>query len=182
MIRRVPAPSIFAPILFRKLARSTTSGSCAAPFDDGDALRQHRGHHDVVRSEDSGTEFAAQVDDCAVEFRRENFHVAAFHANRCAERFEAFQMQIDRTVADDAAARQRNGGFFASAEQRSDHANRCAHFAHDIVGRDRFDLLRRHADCAAGALHLRAEMRSGFAACNACRSGREHDAKCTVPA
>ena len=29
--RRVPAPSIFAPILLKKFARSTTSGSCAAP-------------------------------------------------------------------------------------------------------------------------------------------------------
>src|SRR5205823_377036 len=31
MILRVPAPSIFAPILLRKSARSHTSGSCAAP-------------------------------------------------------------------------------------------------------------------------------------------------------
>ena len=30
-IRSVPAPSIFAPILLRKFARSTTSGSHAAP-------------------------------------------------------------------------------------------------------------------------------------------------------
>ena len=109
-------------------------------FDHGDAFGQHRGHHDVVGAEDGRAEFAAQIDDGALQFRRENFHVPALHPNRGPERFESFQMQIDRPVADDAAARQRDGRFFATAQQRAEHANRGAHFAHDIVGRDRFDL------------------------------------------
>ena len=43
-------------------------------------------------------------------------------------------------------------------DERTQHADRCAHFSHDFVGRDRFDLLGVYGDGAAGAFHLRAEM------------------------
>ena len=53
--------------------------------------------------------------DGAGQFRRENLDVAVFHPDRGAERLKSFQMQIDRAIADDAAARQRNGRFLATA-------------------------------------------------------------------
>ena len=105
-----------------------------------------------------GPNLPAQIDDRALQFRREHFHVAAFHAHRGAERFETFQVQIDRPIADDATSRQRNRRFLAAPEQRAEHANRRAHFSHDVVGRDRFDRVGRDGDGAAGAFHLRAEM------------------------
>ena len=79
-----------------------------------------------------------------VSLRREHFHVAAFHANGRAERFEALQMQIDRPIANDAAAGNETVAS-AAPEQRPEHANGRAHLAHDFVGRDRLDLLRLHA-------------------------------------
>ena len=131
-------------------------------FDHGRAFGQHRRHHHIVGAENGRAEFAAQIDHGAGQLRRKDFYVAAFHAHGRAERFKTFQMQIDRPIADDATARHRDGRFFAAAEQRAEHANRRAHFAHDIVGRDRFDLLRGHGDRAAGAFHLRAEMRQNL--------------------
>ena len=145
--------------MFRKFARSHDFRFRRGAFDHGRAFGQHGGHHDVVGAENGRAEFAAQIDHRAGQFRREHFDVAAFDPHRGAERFESLQMQIDRPIADDAAAGQRNGRFLATAEQRTEHANRGAHFAHDFVGRDRFDLLRLDRDGAAGAFHLRAEMR-----------------------
>ena len=89
-----------------------------------------------------GPNLPRRLIDRAFQLRRENLHVAAFDPIRGAERFEAFQMQIDRPIADDAAAGQRDGRFFAAAEERPEHADRRAHLPHDVVRRDRFDLLR----------------------------------------
>ena len=110
-------------------------------FDHGHAFGEHGGHHHVVGAEHGRAEFAAQIDRRRRSVRREHFDVAAFDADRRAERFESFQMQIDRPIADDAAAGQRDGRFLSPAEQRTEHADRRAHFAHDLVGRDRVDLL-----------------------------------------
>ena len=71
-------------------------------FDHGGAFGQNRRHHDVVGAQHSRAKFSAQIDDRAIQFRRENFHVAAFYPHGCAERLETFQMQIDRPIADNA--------------------------------------------------------------------------------
>src|SRR3954447_23559415 len=47
-------------------------GCC--PFDDGAAIRQYSSHHDVVRSQDGWTEFPSQINYCAGQLRREDFH------------------------------------------------------------------------------------------------------------
>src|SRR5262245_50279672 len=67
-------------------------------------------------------------------------------------------MQINWPVTDDATAGQSDGGFLATAQRRSKHADRGAHFAHDVVRRNRVDLFCRDADGPAGAFHLRAEI------------------------
>lgn len=46
-------------------------------------------------------------------------------------------MQVDRTVADRAAAGQRDGRLARAREQRPQHQDRRAHLAHDVIGRDR---------------------------------------------
>jgi hypothetical protein len=84
-------------------------------FDHGNAFREHRGHHHVVSSENGRAEFAAQVNDCAGELWRENFDVAVFHPDCGAERLKTFEMKVDRAITNNAAARERNGGFFAPA-------------------------------------------------------------------
>ena len=96
---------------------------------------------------------------CAArQFRRENFDVAAFHAHCRAKGFEAFQMQINRAIANDTAAGQCDAGFLAPTQQRSKNTNGRAHFANDIVGRDTVDLLGSHSHGAARAFHLRTQM------------------------
>ena len=127
--------------------------------DDGGAFREHRGHHHVVRAEHGGALLAAQVDDAADELAGENFHVARLDAVHRAEALEAFQMQINRAVADDAAAGQRDGRLLFAPEQRAEHADGRAHFPHDLVRRFGDDFLRLHRDHAAGPLDLRAEVR-----------------------
>ena len=68
-------------------------------FDHRDAFGQNGGHHDVIGPENGRAEFAAQIDDGAFQFRRENLHVPALplgpprralrilsNANRSADR------------------------------------------------------------------------------------------------
>ena len=102
---------------------------------------------------------AAQVDDAADELAGENFHVARLDAVHRAEALEAFEVQVNRAVADDAAAGQRDGGLLFAPEQRAEHADGRAHFADDLVRSFGDDFLRLHRDRAARPLDLRAEVR-----------------------
>ena len=94
----------------------------------------------------------------AAQFGRENFNVAALYAHRGAERFEAFQMQINRPVANYATTRQSDGRFLAPTQQWSKNTNRRAHFSNNVVRRNRIDLFRSDTHGAAGAFHLCAEV------------------------
>ena len=127
-------------------------------FDHGRPFCQRCRHHYVVGAENGRPKFAAQIDHRTGEFRRKHFDVAGFHPNGRTERFESLQVQVDRAIADDAAARQRNRRFLAAAEQRTDDANRSAHPPDNIIGRNRIDFRGRDRDRAAGAFHFRAEM------------------------
>ena len=91
-------------------------GFARGSFDHGCAVSQHRRHHYVVGAENSRTEFAAHVDLCPAQFRREHFYVAALNTHCSAERFETFQMQIDRPITNDATTGQRDGRFLAPAQ------------------------------------------------------------------
>ena len=67
-------------------------------------------------------------------------------------------MQINRPIANDTAAGQRDAGFLAPTQQRSQNTNGRAHFPDDIVRRDTVDLLGSHSHGAARAFHLRTEV------------------------
>ena len=127
--------------------------------DDGDAFGEDGGHHDVVGAEHGGAEFAAEVDGAAAQFAGEDFHIPRVDAVGSAEGLEAFEMQVDRAVADDAAAGQGDGGLFLATQQRADDADGRAHFPHNLVGSLGDDFLRLHGDGAARPLDLRAEVR-----------------------
>ncbi len=125
--------------------------------DDGRALGEDSGHHDIVRAEHGRAEFAAEIDECALQMRGEHLNVAGLHSHSGAECFEAFEVQIDRAVADDAAAGQGNRGFLFTAKQRTEDADRGAHLADDVVRGLGSDVFGLHGDRAAGALDLAAE-------------------------
>src|SRR5439155_8851103 len=92
-------------------------GFACCSFNDRHADGQHGCHHHVVCAEHCRTECDLHVDLCPAQFGRENFDVAAFHAYGRAERFEAFQMQINRPITDHAAAEQRHACFLAPTQQ-----------------------------------------------------------------
>src|SRR4029077_19347089 len=133
-------------------------GFASCSFDDGHAVGQHGCHHYVVCAEHSRTECAVHADLCCAQFGRENFNVAALHAHGGAERFESFQMQINRPVANYATTRQSDGRFLAPTQQWSKNTYRRAHFSNNVVCRNRIDLFRDDTHVAAGAFHLRAEV------------------------
>jgi ABC-type dipeptide/oligopeptide/nickel transport system ATPase subunit len=76
--------------------------------------------------------------------------------DRRAQPFKATQMQINRPVANDAAARQGNGGLSQSCDERTEDANRSPHLADQIIrsfrGSQRLGI---HRDRSARAIHRR---------------------------
>src|SRR3546814_2929039 len=53
-----------------------------------------------------------------------------------AEGFERLQVQVDRPVADRAAAGQADRRLARARQQRAEDEERRAHLAHDVIGRD----------------------------------------------
>jgi hypothetical protein len=52
-----------------------------------------------------------------------------------AERFQCFEVQVDRSIADCAAAGQRDRRLARAGKQGAEHEDRRAHLAHDVIGR-----------------------------------------------
>src|SRR5206468_2480462 len=73
-------------------------------FNYRHAVGQNGCHHDVICAEHCRTEFALHVDSCRAQFRCEYFDVATFDTHCCSQCFKTFQMQIDRTIANNTAA------------------------------------------------------------------------------
>jgi hypothetical protein len=67
-------------------------------------------------------------------------------------------VEIDRPVADDASAWERDGGLVLAAKQRAEDANGGAHFADDVVGGLGGDFFRAYLDGAAGAFDFASEL------------------------
>src|SRR5438128_554924 len=127
-------------------------------LNNGHTVSEHSGHHHIVGAQDCRTKFALHIDYRSRQSRSKDFDVATFHAHRGPKCLETFQMQINRSIANDATAWQGDGRFFATAQQWPEHTNRSAHFANDVVRRYRSDVVSRYAHRAAGALHLRTQM------------------------
>ncbi len=180
-MRSVPAPSIFAPILLRKFARSTTSGSHAAPSMTVTPSASTAAIITLSVPSTVGPNLPCMLDLCPAQFRRKNFDVTALHAHCGAERFEAFQVQINWPIANDATAGQGDRRFLAPAQQRPENTNGRAHFPNDVVRRNRMDLFRRHSSRCRWRVPPARRGASGFAACNSCRSDRARHGRRMAP-
>ncbi len=128
----VPAPSTFAPMAFRQLARSSISGSRAAflisvtpSASTAASMRVFGRAHGGDRELDLGALQAA---------RRLGVDVALVQVDVGAERAQRLQVQVDRPRADRAAAGQAHLGVAGAGEQRAEHVERGAHLADEIVG------------------------------------------------
>ena len=123
-MRLVPAPETFAPMRFRKSARSTISGSRAAlsmtvsPSASTAAIIRFSvpGDRDLVEDETG----AAQT-SCL----RPN--VAVFDLDGCAHRAQAGHVQIDGPCTNRTAAGQGHVRPAESPEQRTEDQNGCPH-------------------------------------------------------
>ena len=95
------------------------------------ALGEARRHHHVL-----GAVHGREVegDARAAQPRGARLDVAVVEAELGAERLEALQVLIDRAHADRAAARLRDARRAEARDQRSEHQERGAHLAHQVVG------------------------------------------------
>ena len=117
-----------------KIGEILDFGLFGGSVDDRRPFGKHGSHHHIVGAEHRRAEPAAQIDCRPLKFRSEHFHVAALHAHGGAKRFKAAQVQIDRPIANDASARQRDRRLLFPSEQRAEDADRGAHLPHDIIG------------------------------------------------
>ena len=107
----VPAPSICAPILLSRAARSATSGSRAQFCNDGFAFGESRGHEQVFGAGDGDF---VENDFRAFEAVGAGFDVAVFLRDLGAQAFEALDVEIDGALSDGASAGQRDAGAAAA--------------------------------------------------------------------
>ena len=127
------------------------------------AFGERGGHHDIGGAKDGGTGAAAQKYIRAGQLLGAGVDITVFHADFCAERFKALEMKIDGPRADDATARQGNGGVAQTAKQRAHDANGAAHFADEIVIADVLDFAGLHLERAVLEAGTRAKRRQDFA-------------------
>src|ERR1043166_6052021 len=71
-------------------------------------------------------------------------------------------MQINRSIANDTAARQRNAGLLTTTQQWSQDANGRAHFPDNVVWRNTVNLFGGHGYGATRAFHLCTEVRQNL--------------------
>src|ERR1700733_4010009 len=92
-------------------------------LDYGSSFGQDACHQNIIRSQNRAAELAFQRNLGPDELGREYLHVAPMDPNRSSQCFESAEVQIDRSISDYAASRQRNRGFFLPAKQRTEDAN-----------------------------------------------------------
>ena len=104
-------------------------------FDDGFAIGQRRGHHEILGAGD-GDGF--EVEPRALEPPGARADVAAFDVDVRAHGLQPRDMDVHRPRADGAAAGQRHIGLAEARQQRSQHQDRRAHGLHQLVRRETF--------------------------------------------
>jgi len=127
-------------------------------FDDGGALGEDGGHHDIVGSQDGRAEFPPEIADSPLEPGGEDLDIAALDAIAGAQRLKTFQVQIDGPVANDASPGEGDGGFLFAAKEGAEDAHGSAHLADDFIRGVGGDFLGLDGDGAAGPFDLRAEV------------------------
>jgi hypothetical protein len=101
---RSAGPSIRAPILLSRTARSVTSGSRGI-LQDGIPAGHHGGHHEILGAGD-GDDAVETHHGAAQALRSFRFDVAVLLANARAEMFKPGHVEVDWARADGASARQ----------------------------------------------------------------------------
>ena len=129
----VASPEIRAPIALSRLPRSTTSGSQATGFDGRCSFGQGGGHHHVAGSRHGAAEGPAQMQMASAQPGGLGDDVAPFDADLGPERPQPLEMQVDRPIADVAAAGKRDAGFAPLGQQRPQHAETGPHPADKLV-------------------------------------------------
>ena len=138
----LPSPEIFAPIARRQFARSTTSGSRAAfsstvtPSASAAAIIRFSVPVTLTRSKNIRAPLSRFL---PLDLRMD---VAVLDVNFRTHRLQTFDVQVNRTRTDGAAAGQRNARFAETCYQRPQHQDRGAHGFHHVVGRFQFVHLR----------------------------------------
>ncbi len=94
---------------------------------------RRRGHEQVLRARDR---YGLAHDARASEAIGLGADVTIFDLNVRAHRAQTIDVNIHRTRADGAATGQRHIGLAEASQQRPEHDDRCAHRAHQFVGRD----------------------------------------------
>jgi hypothetical protein len=99
------------------------------------ALRQRRGQQHVRGAEHRRAHVAAEEQHVAARRARDR-HVAVRHLDAAAEVAQALEVQVDRAVAEHAAARIADRRDAAPRPQRTENDEAGAHRAYEVVGRD----------------------------------------------
>ena len=121
----------------------------------GDALGEHRGHHQLRGRADRDH---AEVEVGALEPHVAPDDVAVLDLEVRVHRVEALEVQVDGARAPGAAAGQRDARGAEAREQRAQHVDAGAHGAHQVVGRlERADVRGVHDAGVAVEGHLRPE-------------------------
>ena len=134
-------------------------GFASGRLDDGGAFRKTCGHHDVVGSENSRAVFAAKVefttDQAALGTLQ--VHVTAFDITICSESSQAFDVKVDRTIANHATTGKGNSSAVETGQKWTHHTNGSTHAAHQFVGRIGTNVFALDAHGAGRTLHFRSE-------------------------
>ena len=100
-------------------------------FNDCPSIGQTGSHHDIFGGADAGK---VKIDFCALQpFGRPRFNKAMPLNDFGAERFESFQMQINRPGADGATARLRYPRLLESRQQRPHNQKRGPHLPDQFI-------------------------------------------------
>lgn len=111
-------------------------------FQHAAALGQGRRHHDVLGA-GHADHIEEEVRATQAAFRRLGLDVAAFHVDLRAHGLEPTDVQVDRTRADGATARQGDFGLTETGDHRTEHEDRGTHGLDQLVGGDqRLDAAR----------------------------------------
>jgi hypothetical protein len=158
-ITSVPAPDLRAHG-YQALGQIDHFRLARGVLDDGFALRQAGGHHQVFGAGD-GDHVGEQA--CALQASGPGIDVTVLDADLGAHRLQALDVLVDRPGADGAAAGQRHLGLAAAGHQRAEHQDRGAHGLDQFIGGDRIVQARGiQADAVAFALDLHAHLLQQF--------------------
>ena len=146
IMRRVPAPSIFAPILFRKFARSHTSGSAAAPSMTVMPSASTAAIMTLSVPRTVGPNLPRRLITAPFSFGAKTFTLPFSTRTAAPSASKPFRC---KSIGRSPMTQPPGSETVASLHRPSsgpEHANRRAHLAHDFVGRDR---VRSSPPCTA---------------------------------